>query len=168
MQPNAGTRLVDDELYEVITQTFFQQHIALSSQDIDLFNLSVRENLTLGTDISDKELTSYLAELDMSEWLSELQDGLDTVVGEKGIKLSAGQKQRLSILRTILLDRDINILDEPTSHLDAHTGVIVTDFLERHLSNKSGIIITHRPALQRLASDAYVMQNHTLTLSRKS
>ncbi len=168
LQPKKGVRYIDDTSYETITADFFEKNIAIVAQDTELFNISIRENLILGQNISDTILLDYIEQLDLLPWFDELEHGLDTIVGEKGLKLSAGQKQRISILRSVLLNREINILDEPTSHLDAHTEELVVKFLKKHLKNKTALIITHRPALQELASELYSMKNHALSLHQEN
>ena len=163
LSPQAGKRFVDDKEYEEVGPAFFGKSIALVAQDTELFNMSVRENLLLGREMTDKTLIKYLDEIDMTRWLEGLEHGLDTVVGEKGIKLSAGQKQRLSILRAVLLDRDITILDEPTSHLDVHTEETVVNFMKKYLGSKTNLIITHRPALLELADVLYEVRDHEVS-----
>lgn len=165
LQPKEGVRYINNRTYEEIAASFFEKNIAIVAQDTELFNITIRENLILGQNISDNTLLEYIEQLELLPWFNELEHGLDTVVGEKGVKLSAGQKQRISILRSVLLDREINILDEPTSHLDSHTEELVVNFLKKYLKHKTAIIITHRPALQELASELYVMKNHTLSIS---
>jgi ABC-type bacteriocin/lantibiotic exporter with double-glycine peptidase domain len=157
-----GIRQVDDAPYDTVNNSFFEQQIAVVAQDTDLFNTSIRENLTLGASYGDERLYELLQELDLRSWVENLADGLDTVVGEKGTRLSAGQKQRLCILRAILLDRSLYVLDEPTSHLDAKTEEVIVHFLEHHLHDKAVLAVTHRPALQRLCGETYEMRNHTL------
>lgn len=162
LQTSHGQRTIDVYDYTQVHPAFFEQNVAMVAQDTELFNMSVRDNLTVGRTVSDETLLGLLAEIDLADWCQQLSEGLDTVVGEKGIKLSAGQRQRLSILRAVLLDRSIYILDEPTSHLDSHTEDIVVKFLSKHLKHKAAIIITHRPALLRLCDTTYEMKNHTL------
>ena len=77
------------------------------SQEVDLFDLSIRDNLCLGKDISDERILDLLKEAGLMGWYNELPQGLDTMVGERGIKLSAGQKQRLNLIRGILIDKDL-------------------------------------------------------------
>jgi len=84
------------------------------------------------------------------------------MVGEKGVTLSAGQRQRLNILRAIILDRSLYILDEPTSHLDKHTEEVVISFLKKHLADKAAVIVTHRPTLRSICDKAYKMTDHRL------
>lgn len=164
LQPTRGERLVDNMPYNTLGGMFFVHNVAVISQETELFNMSIRENLTLGRRIPDAKLVGLLTEVDLNQWLGELEHGLDTVVGEKGLRLSAGQKQRLNIVRGVLLDRSLYILDEPTSHLDAHVEEVVVTFLQKHLQNRAAIIVTHRPALKKICSSAYVMEAHTLHL----
>jgi ABC-type bacteriocin/lantibiotic exporter with double-glycine peptidase domain len=159
---NSGQRLVDQQPYPSTPPAFFSHHMAVISQETDLFHISIRQNLTLGTPTADDTLVDLLRQCGMGEWLAKLEAGLDTVVGEKGVSLSAGQKQRLNILRALLLDRDIYILDEPTAHLDDATEQTILKLLATKLAKKTIIIITHRPALQSLCNQEYQMRNHQL------
>lgn len=163
LRPQSGVRHVDDEVYDDIGREFFARNVAVISQEAELFHLSVRDNLTLGKHMSDEELLRYVDELELRDWYEGLEKGFDSLVGEKGVTLSAGQRQRVNILRGILLDRSFYILDEPTSHLDAHTEEITVAFLERYLAKKSAVIVTHRPALERICDTSFEMKNHTLT-----
>lgn len=89
------------------------------SQEVDLFDLSIRENLCLGKDIKEEEILKLFDDTGLTEWYKSLPNGLDTIVGERGLKLSAGQKQRLNIIRGILIDKAVYFFDEPTSNLDS-------------------------------------------------
>ncbi|MDP2630078.1 MAG: ABC transporter ATP-binding protein [Candidatus Uhrbacteria bacterium] len=150
--PQGGAREIDGIMYEKISRTFFADHFAMISQEIELFSLSIRDNIALGSSVSDEEILSALQAVGLMEWLTTLQDGLDTLVGEKGIKLSAGQKQRVNLIRGLLLDRDIYLLDEPTSHLDDETESMVVAYLAEKLKNKTAVIVSHRPASRRLCT----------------
>jgi ATP-binding cassette subfamily B protein len=161
--PQQGECLVDNAGYSEINPNFFSDNVAVISQEVDLFSISVRENLTLGQDMNDSHIVGLLRQMDLGGWFDELDKGLDTIVGEKGITLSAGQKQRLNILRGILLDREIYILDEPTAHLDATTEEVVVAFLEKQLYGKTAVIVTHRPALRALCSREYEIKDHKLS-----
>ncbi len=163
---DSGERKIDDISYEKIDRAFFESNMAVVAQEAELFHLSIRDNLTLGRSVSDKALLSYLDELEMTEWFDSLDGGLDSIVGEKGVTLSAGQRQRLNILRAIVLDRSLYVLDEPTSHLDAHTEEVVITFLRKHLAKKAMVVVTHMPALRSLCDVSYEMKNHRLLLSR--
>lgn len=122
------------------------------------------ENVTLGADIPDNVLLEWFRDFGLDGWLSRLKRGLDTRVGEKGVALSAGQRQRLNLVRGLLLNRDGYILDEPTSHLDAETEALVVRALKKRLSGKTAVIVTHRPALQSLCQRAYEMRGHVLRM----
>ena len=160
--PQSGERLVDEVTYEKIGREFFVKNVATIAQEAELFHMSARDNLALGGEISDKKIVQYLEELGMTDWLASLETGLDSKIGEKGVTLSAGQRQRLNILRAVILDRPIYILDEPTSHLDESTEKIVVEFLKRELKDKTLIVVTHRPALRSLCDRHFEMKNHTL------
>jgi ABC-type bacteriocin/lantibiotic exporter with double-glycine peptidase domain len=114
--------------------------MATVSQETELFNLSIKQNVALDSAISDEVILSLFAELGLGAWLSSLPRGLETRVGEKGLQVSAGQKQRLSIARAILMNRPIMVLDEPTSHLDAESERKVVACLAKHLATRSAIV----------------------------
>jgi len=162
LKPNAGQRLVDGQLYEKVNQAFFDGAMVIISQEIELFNLSLRENITLGKTLPDELISNILERLNLSQWVSHLHNGLDTIVGEKGVRLSAGQKQRINLIRGLLLERDMYLLDEPTSHLDAATEEKAVEFLRESLRDKTAVIVTHRPALLALCSRQYDFSGHTL------
>lgn len=97
----------------------------------------------------------YLKEAGLEDWVNRLEDGLDTIVGEKGLKLSVGQKQRLNIIRGILLDKDIYILDEPTSNLDKETEKMIINLIKKYLKEKTVIIVTHREEIKDICDRHY-------------
>lgn len=132
------------------------------SQEVDLFDLSIRDNLCLGKDISDSKIIELLKDAGLMEWYNELPDGLDTLVGERGIKLSAGQKQRLNLIRGILIDKELYFFDEPTSNLDSISEEKITNMIEKYLKNKSYIIVTHREKLKRLCNKHYIFENYMM------
>ncbi len=136
--------------------------MSMISQEIELFNISLRDNIVLGETVDDGRLLELLDAVDLGDWVRGLTDGLDTIVGEKGIHLSVGQKQRVNLLRGVLLNREVLLLDEPTAHLDAATEQRVVTFLGRHLAGKTAIIVSHRPALQTLCQRHYRMAGGVL------
>lgn len=141
--------------------------IAYISQEIDLFDLSIRDNLLLGKNISEKKLKEYLEDAGLLEWINSLEHGLDTKVGEKGIRLSTGQKQRINIIRGILLNKEIYILDEPTSNLDEVSEQKIYNMIDKYLTDKTLIIVTHRPKLKSLCNKHYYFKNKTLLEENK-
>ena len=92
-----------------------------------------------------------------------LENGLETVVGEKGVKLSAGQKQRLNLIRGILIDKDLYFFDEPTSNLDSISEEKITNMIEKYLSDKTYVIVTHRSRLTGLCNKHYRFENHIMS-----
>lgn len=162
LNPDEGERTVDGLPYEKINAGFFTKNIAAVSQETELFNLSLRDNVALGKNIEDKTIMDIFGKLDLLPWMEGLEKGLDTIVGEKGTRLSAGQKQRVNLARGVLFDREILLLDEPTSHLDGATEKKVTDFLSCHLADKTAIIVTHRKDLETICSRRYIVREHSL------
>lgn len=132
------------------------------SQEVELFDLSIRENLCLGKDISENRILELFEEAGLMHWYKGLPDGLDTMVGEKGIKLSAGQRQRLNLIRGILIDKDLYFFDEPTSNLDAVSEEKITNMIEKYLKEKTYVIVTHRPKLKELCNKHYIFENHMM------
>lgn len=147
---------IDSEKYKIDGKTIKGNlDLAYISQEIDLFNLTIKENLCLGKNIEEEKLMMYLSEAGLKEWVDKLENGLDTIVGERGLKLSVGQKQRLNIIRGILLDKDIYVLDEPTSNLDKETEKLIVNLIQKYLKDKTIIIVTHRDEIKKICSRHY-------------
>lgn len=132
------------------------------SQDVELFDMSIRDNLTLGQNISDKKLIEMFIDAGLKDWYDGLENGLDEVVGEKGVKLSAGQRQRLNIIRGILINKDVYFFDEPTSALDKESEEKIVNMIDKYLKDKTYIVVTHRESIKRLCNKHYVFENHTM------
>lgn len=163
LKADSGERMVDGQSYEKMNAKFFQNSITMVSQDTELFNISLRENIALNQKIEEKIILDIFDKLDLLTWVKSLENGLDTIVGEKGIKLSAGQKQRINLIRGVLLERKILLLDEPTSHLDLTTEKRVVNFLTECLAGKTVIIISHSGALRKICNRCYIVKDHLLT-----
>ena len=133
------------------------------SQEVDLFDTTIRENLCLGKDIKESKILELFEDAGLTEWFLNLENGLETVVGEKGVKLSAGQKQRLNLIRGILIDKDLYFFDEPTSNLDSVSEEKITNMIEKYLSDKTYVIVTHRPRLTGLCNKHYRFENHIMS-----
>lgn len=136
--------------------------IGIVSQEIELFNMSIKDNLCLGKNISDEDLIAYIKELELNEILM-FKDGIYTLVGEKGLKLSTGQKRRINLLRSYLMDKDVYVLDEPTSNLDEQTEKVVVKFILNHFTDKTLIIATHNKEIKKTCTKFYEVQDHILT-----
>src|SRR5690606_18363735 len=115
------------------------------SQEPFLFNGTIRENLLFGRKgASDEELMHACRLANAEEFIAATPGGLDCIVGERGVKLSVGQKQRISIARAILKDAPILILDEATSSVDTATEMLIQEALERLMEGKTTLVIAHR------------------------
>lgn len=124
-----------------------RRHIGLVQQDVFLFAGTLRENVAYGKpDATDEEIMRVIRLARLEETVGRMPDGLDTVIGERGVKLSGGQKQRLSIARMFLKDPSILILDEATSALDTATEAAIQKSLEALSAGRTTLIIAHRLA----------------------
>jgi ABC-type bacteriocin/lantibiotic exporter with double-glycine peptidase domain len=159
--PLEGTCLWNGEPYTCFNETL-SHAFAFVAQEAELFNLSLRENLSIETGADDSRLTALLKRLGLSDLLASLPDGLDARVGEKGLRLSAGQKQRITIARALLLSRPVLLLDEPTSHLDSSTEQEVVDYLAELPRQMTMIIVSHRDALRRVCDRHYQFKDGVL------
>lgn len=121
------------ELFSVVHQ----------GNEVVVFNHSIRFNVTCGADCPDEDVISALKQAMLWETIQEM-GGLDTIVGEKGLKLSGGQRQRLAIARAILMNSRVVILDEATSALDSHTEKFIQDSLNALMEGRTAIVIAHR------------------------
>src|SRR5437667_11752065 len=115
------------------------------TQESFLFNGSIRENLLMGKpDATDAELWRAVDAANARQFIEPLPQGLESVAGERGVKLSVGEKQRLSIARALLKDPPILVLDEATASVDTATERLIQEALERLMANRTSIVIAHR------------------------
>jgi ATP-binding cassette, subfamily B, bacterial len=123
-----------------------------------LFGGTIRENILYGNpDATDEQILLAAQQANAWEFISSFPEGLETIVGERGIKLSGGQRQRIAIARAILRNPAILLLDEATSSLDAESEKVVQEALEKLMLNRTSIIIAHRLATVREADWIYVL-----------
>lgn len=157
--PMKGDVLIDDVDTRKWNLAALRKHIAVVPQEVALFNDTIKVNIKYGTpDATDQEVQHAAKEAHIAEFIATLPNGYDTMVGERGIKLSVGQKQRVSIARAILRNPSILILDEPTSALDAKTEQIITKALERLMKGRTTFIIAHRLSTVRKANKIFVFE----------
>ena len=144
--PIAGGRItVDGQPLESIPLGFLRSQIAVVSQEPFLFNGTIRENILYGRlDATEAELITTAETANAAEFIRRLPDGFDTRVGERGIRLSVGEKQRISIARALLKDAPILILDEATASVDTATERLIQEALKRLMSNRTSFVIAHR------------------------
>lgn len=144
-KPSSGEIFLKGSSYKDLDHKFIRNNIALVFQENELFSSTIRENVAYGNpEASEEELTQALKMANALEFVTKLPKGLDSEVGERGVKLSGGQKQRIQIARAILKDAPILILDEATSSLDAKSEKEVQNALENLMKNRLVIIIAHR------------------------
>ena len=133
------------------------------AQDTEMFDMTVRENLTLGRNIPDDVLLDFLCEVGMGDWIRSQENGLDTILGERGVFVSTGQRQRLNLIRGLLIqDKEIYLLDEPTSNVDEETEKKIIALIQRVLKDKTVIIVTHRYPIKKICNRNYHFVNSYL------
>lgn len=162
-EPTSGDILISDKNYKKMNFNEVRQNIALVFQDNELFSTSIRENVSYGTNAADGEIISAIKSANAWEFVNKLTDGIDSQIGERGVKLSGGQKQRIQIARAILKNAPILILDEATSSLDAKSEAEVQDALEKLMKNKLVIIIAHRFSTLQNVDHVIVLNDGTIT-----
>ena len=143
--PDAGRILLDGQPIETLSVTELRRQIALVSQDTILLNDTIRANIALAAeDPDDEAVLEAAARARLADLLADLPDGLDTMVGERGLKLSGGEKQRVSIARAALKRARLVILDEPTAALDPATERLVGEAFSGLAQGTTTLIVTHR------------------------
>lgn len=144
-EPTSGSILIDGQDVSEVTQRSLRENIAVVFQDPALFSGTVRENIAYGKPkATQKEIEKAARAANAWSFVQKLPQGLDTLVGERGMKLSGGQKQRIAIARAILKDAPILILDEATSSLDSKSEHEVQIALEKLMQGRTTVIIAHR------------------------
>jgi ATP-binding cassette subfamily B protein len=137
-----------------------RQHIAIVPQETSIFAASVMENIRYGKpEASDDEITTAAIAAAADEFIQRLPEGYDTFLGERGLRLSVGQRQRIAIARAIHKNAPVLLLDEATSSLDAESEKLVQDALQRLIKNRTTLVIAHRLATV-LRADKIVVMNH--------
>lgn len=143
--PASGSISIDGQNIKDFQQLSLRSGIGIVPQDTVLFNDTLRANIQYGdTNANDSELNNAIAMAQLSEFVAKLPDGLDTQVGERGLKLSGGEKQRVAIARTILKNPPIVIFDEATSSLDSHSEQGILTALDALAQQHTAIVIAHR------------------------
>ena len=156
---DAGRVLVDGIDVRDVQQTSLRQALGLVPQDVVLFNDTLRANINYGRpDASDAELQEAARRAQLSEFVAKLPDGWDTRVGERGLKLSGGEKQRVGIARVILNNPSVLVLDEATSALDSATEQAVQDALEAASKGRTTLMVAHRLSTVQGADEIIVLE----------
>jgi ATP-binding cassette subfamily B protein len=141
----SGSITIDYQNINDVQQESIRENIALIPQDISLFHRTLMENIRYGcTNASDEDVIEASKKAHCHEFISQLNEGYQSMVGERGIKLSGGQRQRIAIARAILKNAPLLILDEATSALDSVTEKYIQDALHHLMRGKTTIVIAHR------------------------
>lgn len=142
---DSGQILIDGQDISRVTQDSLREQIAVVPQEPLLFHRSIRENIAYGKpDATDDEIIEVARKAQAHDFVCELEQGYDTLVGERGVKLSGGQKQRIAIARAMLKDAPILVLDEATSALDSESEVAIQTALQELMEGKTVVAIAHR------------------------
>lgn len=145
MDVKSGKILIDNKDISQITQESLRSNISYVPQEPYLFHRSLKENISYGNpSASDDQIIAAAKQAYAWEFITKLPNGLDTIVGERGIKLSGGQRQRIAIARAILKDAPILILDEATSALDSESEKYIQQALASLMKHKTTIVVAHR------------------------
>ena len=158
--PKDGQVLLDGKDLREYDLYGFRKFISIVPQEVEMFNVSVRENISYAkpnATISEIKAAARIANAE--EFIANLQDGYDTMVGERGIKLSGGQRQRIGIARAILANPRILIFDEATSSLDSYSEKLIQDAMEKISRNRTVIVIAHRLSTIQKADKIVVLEH---------
>jgi len=143
--PAEGRILLDGHDLREVTLDSLAAQIGMVTQESYLFHDTIRTNLTYAKlDASQAEIEAAARAANIHDFIMDLPDGYDTVVGERGYRLSGGEKQRIALARVILKDPRILVLDEATSHLDSESEALIQDALKRVMAGRTSIVIAHR------------------------
>lgn len=143
LNPESGELVVDGE-NEPVNIT---KKISMVMQDACIMPLTIRENILLGKTVDEEKFDQIIRASKLSDWISTLENGIDTYLGDRANELSGGQAQRIAIARAMVKDSNIILLDEPTSSLDKETSEEVLESLDNLTKDKTVIHVTHQPNL---------------------
>jgi len=160
LRPGEGVITIDGHDLSEVTLNSYRNQLGLVLQDDFLFEGTIRENILFPRpNSSEEELEMAVQAAHVNEFTDRFENGLDTIVGERGVKLSGGQRQRVSIARAVLAKPKILILDEATSSLDVESEVLIQKSLENLISGRTTIVIAHRLSTIRQADQILVVEN---------
>lgn len=156
--PTEGKILLDGVDLKDISLRSLRNNISIVLQDVFLFNGTVADNIAYGVKCASREEIVEAAKVAHAhEFILNLENGYDTVIGERGIKLSGGQKQRLSIARAVLRNAPVLILDEATASVDMETERLIHEAIDRVIRNRTTLVIAHRLSSIRKADKIVVL-----------
>lgn len=159
INPDQGTIYLDDQDLSKVTLKSYRQHLGVVLQDDFLFEGTIRENILFPRpDASEEKLLEAVNAAHVAEFTDRFEDGLETLIGERGVKLSGGQRQRIAIARAILADPKILILDEATSNLDTESEALIQESLKLLMQGRTTFVIAHRLSTIRQANQILVIE----------
>ena len=159
-----GAVLIDGHDIREVTLESLRQQIGIVSQEAFLFNGTIRENIRYGKlDATDAEMIAAATAANCHEFIDRLPEKYDSRVGERGVKLSVGEKQRVSIARALLKDPPILILDEAPASVDTATERLIQQALERLMAHRTSFVIAHRLSTVRNADQILVLKDGQVT-----
>ncbi len=158
--PSSGDLTVDGNKITDINLRTYRKHIAVVPQNTILFSGSIRDNITYGLpSVTDEQVNEVIRAANLEELISNLPDGLDTLVGEHGNKLSGGQRQRIAIARAIIRNPKVIIFDEATSALDSVSEKLILDAMDHLTNGRTTFVVAHRLSTIRKADKICVLKN---------
>jgi ABC-type multidrug transport system fused ATPase/permease subunit len=167
LAPSSGSVTVGGVDLSGLDRDAWRRRLSYLSERPTLIAGSLADNLRLADPAAgDDRLREVLNEMGAGDLLANLPHGLDTQLGEGGRQVSAGERQRIALARAVLRDASLHLLDEPTSHLDDDTEATVVEALGRALSGRSALIVTHRPAVLRLADRVVMLEGGRFVTTR--
>lgn len=160
LNPKSGKITIDGQDLSKVNLNSFRQHLGVVLQDDFLFEGTIRENILFPRpNASEEELQQAVKAAYVDEFTNRFDEGLDTLIGERGIKLSGGQRQRITIARAVLANPKILILDEATSNLDTESEALIQKSLSKLTEGRTTFVIAHRLSTIRKANQILVIEN---------
>ena len=154
-----GRILIDGKELSKMNLNFFYDYVSYVSQEVPIFDGSLKENLVFDKKVSDERIVEVLKLVSLDKFYERLEDGLETELGEKGIRMSGGERQRLALARLFFEDSKIIILDEATSAMDNVTEQVVMKNVLEHLTNKTILIVAHRLETIKDVDQIFVLED---------
>lgn len=156
----ANSILLDGEDIHNFTLESYLKHTALVSQETLLLHDSLRNNIAYGlNNVPESDLQKAIECARLNDFIADLPHGLETLIGDRGVKLSGGEKQRVSIARALLKGAEILILDEATSSLDSKTENLIQEAIDEAVQGRTSIVIAHRLSTIKNADKIVVIEN---------
>ncbi len=160
LNPNSGLITIDGEDITKVDLRSYRKNLGVVLQDDFLFEGTIRENIVFPRpDSTESELLEAVKGAYVNEFTDQFEDGLETVIGERGVKLSGGQRQRVSIARALLANPKVILLDEATSNLDTESESFIQKSLDKLMKNRTTFVIAHRLSTIRQADQILVIEN---------